>query len=143
MSLTQVDVLSDKHVPISSITTISNKKEVEDQILHRNRKHSLQSSFTPFMSHPLLSSSIDPNSPFNRLSDFQDGSFLLDLSVVHELSDSKNTWISSLQCIVKSTISLQLLIEDFKIFFRSKQKRTASLPSGRHFGHYKSLQECI
>jgi len=39
--------------------------------------------------------------------------------------------------------SLSISIEEYKQFFRVKQERTASSPSGRHFGHYKTLLECI
>jgi len=142
-SLTQVDVLSDRLDPSSVLNTLSNKEEVEAQILQRNRKHSLQSLATPFMLHPILSTSIAPNSPSNRFANFLDGSFLSDLSVMHELSDSEKSWISSLHRLVNKEISLQLSIDDFKKIFQSKQERTASSPSGRHFGHYRSLLECI
>jgi hypothetical protein len=45
--------------------------------------------------------------------------------------------------MIDKEIPLSLSLEDFKNFFRSKQERTASSPSGRHFGHYKTLLECI
>lgn len=38
---------------------------------------------------------------------------------------------------------MDLLIEDFKNFFKRKQEQTASSPSGRHMGHYKTLLEEI
>jgi hypothetical protein len=44
---------------------------------------------------------------------------------------------------VEKEISLHLSLDDFKHFFKPKQERTASSPSGRHFGHYKTLLEYI
>jgi hypothetical protein len=35
------------------------------------------------------------------------------------------------------------LIEDFKSYFKAKQEKMASSPSGRHMGHYKTILEDI
>jgi hypothetical protein len=67
-------------------------------------------------------------------------------STVHDfesLNHTKCTWIQSLQSLVTQEISLHLFLEDFKQFFKSKQEKTASSPSGRHMGHYKIALECI
>jgi hypothetical protein len=60
-----------------------------------------------------------------------------------ELSPSEKLWISSLHLLVDQEISLHLSLGDFKHFFHSKQEHTASSPLGHHFGHYKTLLECI
>jgi hypothetical protein len=73
--LTQVDILSDPMSPTSPLLTVSNKSEVESQILSRNRKHSLQAHSTPFLHNKTLSKLIDP---FNECNGFDDlnGSFV-------------------------------------------------------------------
>jgi hypothetical protein len=45
--------------------------------------------------------------------------------------------------IISQEISLSLSLDDFKKFFKGKQERTSSSPSGRHMGHYKRMLECI
>jgi hypothetical protein len=59
------------------------------------------------------------------------------------LNNHAKEWIHSLKSIVSQEISLLLSLDDFKKFFKHKQERTASSPSGRHMGHYQTMLECI
>jgi hypothetical protein len=70
-------------------------------------------------------------------------SYSPDILTDQTLSEPEKQWIRSLQQIVESEIPLSLSNEDYKQFFRVKQECTTSSPSGRHFGHYKTLLECI
>jgi hypothetical protein len=51
--------------------------------------------------------------------------------------------VRSLTKLVTEEISLELSVEDFKTFFKVKQKKTFSSPYGRHMGHYKTILEDI
>jgi hypothetical protein len=82
------------------------------------------------MLDPTLSSALDPNKCSHE--QLLDGSFV-DNMLPH-LSTSEQTWIPSLWKIVTHDISLSLSIDDFKKFFKAKQERTASSPSGCHMG---------
>jgi hypothetical protein len=73
---TQVDVPCDPLDPSSGVTTLTAKLEIEQQILQRNRRYSLQSLSTPFLSQNELASSIDPLSHNNILDQLLCGSFL-------------------------------------------------------------------
>jgi len=128
--LTQIDVSSSSD-PLC-IDTLNTKLEIEQCLLSRNRNHSLQ-----------LSNSISPNCSQARFDDFLSGKFLdsdVDTSTLHPTAVE---WIRSLKTMVSQEISLSLSIEDFKCFFKAKQEKTASSPSGRHMGHYKVILECI
>jgi hypothetical protein len=74
---------------------------------------------------------------------FLDGSFLLEGTPSICLNEYQKQWISELQSLIDSEISLQLSCDDFKSFFSAKQEQTASSPSGRHMGHYRTLLDCI
>ncbi len=52
-------------------------------------------------------------------------------------------WVESLHWIVQDKISLDISIDEFKYFFKNKQQKTSSSPSGRQLGHYKTILECI
>ncbi len=139
--LTQIDVSSSSD-PLC-IDTLNTKLEIEQCLLSRNRNHSLQSLSTPFMNIATLSNSISPNCSQARFDDFLSGKFLdsdVDTSTFHPTAVE---WIRSLKTMVSQEISLSLSIEDFKCFFKAKQEKTASSPSGRHMGHYKVILECI
>jgi hypothetical protein len=43
--------------------------------------------------------------------------------------------------MIKKEIFLSLSVEDFKKYFKSKQERTVSSPTGHHMGHYKVALE--
>jgi hypothetical protein len=111
--------------------------------LDRNRRHSLQSLATPFLSIPFLREAIDPSYGNTKFDEISNGSFLEDIPSNIQLSSTEKQWISSLQQIVHHEIPLNLSCEDFRAFFRAKQERTSSSPSGRHFGHYRTMLECI
>jgi len=140
-ALTQIDVSSSSD-PLC-IDTLNTKLEIEQCLLSRNRNHSLQSLSTPFMNIATLSNSISPNCSQARFDDFLSGKFLdldVDTSTLHPTAVE---WIRSLKTMVSQEFSLSLSIEDFKCFFKAKQEKTASSPSGRHMGHYKVILECI
>jgi hypothetical protein len=140
--LTQVDVTLDTSDNVFPFTTLTHREDIEDQILRRNHKHSLQSLSTTFMKKPHLKHSIDPNSPYNRFDEFLTGDFSHCIDDTFQLNDTERAWIQSMKSAVKEEISLDMSIEDFKAFFKSKQERTASSPSGRHMGHYKVANKC-
>jgi hypothetical protein len=71
-----------------------------------------------------------------------DGSFINTL-MDDNLNATERSWIVSLSKNVTRKISLLISLEDFKKFFKAKQERTSSSPSGRHMGHYKTMLECI
>jgi hypothetical protein len=73
---TQVHVPCNPLYPSSGVTTLTAKLEIEQQILQRNRRYSLQSLSTPFLSQNELASSIDPLSHNNILDQLLCGSFL-------------------------------------------------------------------
>ncbi len=134
--LTQEDVLSIPNDSKSAHTTITTKEEVEEHILNRNRKHSLQSLATLFMTIPELSHATDPTNSDKQMELFLSGQFFDSKSPDHShLSNTQIEWIQSLQRAVKSEISLSLMIEDFKKYFKAKQEQTALLPSGHDLGH--------
>jgi hypothetical protein len=95
------------------------------------------------MSHPDLRLSIDPSSPYNQFDKLLHWSLKEDDALLTSLSENERKWIEALHQCVSSEISLSLSCEDFRQFFRMKQENTASSPSGRHFGHYRSLLECF
>jgi hypothetical protein len=139
--LTQIDISSS--LDPSCIDTLNTKLEIEQCLLSRNRKHSLQSLSTPFMKNATLSDSINPNCSQARFDDFLSGKFVdfdVDTSTLHPTTIE---WIRSLKTMVSQEIPLLLSIGDFKRFFKAKQEKTASSPSGSHMGHYKVILECI
>jgi len=140
---TQVDVHNDSLNPDAGQATLSSKIEIEEKILERNRRHSLQSLSTPFFSIPTLQSSIDPHSKADGLDKLLNGSIMDFCLDSLNISDDEINWIYELQRIVGTDILLDLTIEDFKYFFHSKQEKTASSPSGQHMGHYKTMLNCI
>lgn len=142
-TLTQVEIPVDPSNSSSSHDTLTKREAVESHILVCNWKHSLQALSTPFFNDPALHSLIDPDTPDNKLQQLLDGSCLSNLITDSTLSESERQWIISLQQIIESEISLSLSIDNYKHFFRVKQEHTASSPLGRHFGHYKTLLECI
>ncbi len=135
--LTQVEVLSNSNDPHSSHT------EIENNILKRNQQHSRQALGTPFFTDLILHMAIDPLSPSAWLDDLSNGSFLRDEHESPSLSDLQREWIQQFKILVSDEISLQLSIDDFQSFFRSKQECTSSSLSRRHMGYYKAMLECI
>jgi hypothetical protein len=93
--LTQVDILSNPNDSSSPHTTLTAREDIELHILRRNRKHSLQSLSTPFLSDLSLQHTIDPSSPSNRFDALLDGSILEDSSL-DSFSDVERKWIAAL-----------------------------------------------
>jgi hypothetical protein len=141
--LTQVDFLSDPGNKSSAHTTLTSKEDIEENILRRNRHHSLQSLSTPFFTHPLLHQAISPSSNDNLIDQLLDNKILNDEDIQQSFSDTEKAWIEALHQRISSEISLSFSCKDFKNVFRFKQERTSSSPSGRHFGHYRSMLECF
>jgi hypothetical protein len=138
---TQVDISSDPKSPTSPHITLTSQEDIEKHILERNRQHSLQSLETPFFTDPVLFNAIYPKP--DNLDLLLDGSFLDTFCDSLNLPDTQKQWIKELKQIVISEVSLQSTVEDFKAFFQAKKERTASSPSGRHMGHYRTLLECL
>jgi hypothetical protein len=86
---------------------------------------------------------IDPLSPDMKLDKIATGNFLMDTHDNLSLSDVQHECIQQLKIQVSDKISLNLSLEDFKSFFRSKQECMSSSPSGHHIGYYKAMLECI
>jgi hypothetical protein len=141
--LMQVNVHNNPLNPDAGQTTLSSTIKIEEKILERNHQHSLQFLSTPLLSIPTLQSSIDPHSKEDGLDKLLNGSILDSCLDSLNLSDDEINWINELQLIVDTDILLDLTKEDFKHLFHSKQEKTASSPSGRHMGHYKTLLDCI
>lgn len=141
--LTQVDINCDSVTSPSLRTTLTSKPDVEHHILRWNRTHSLQSLSTPFLSKPFLCNTIDPLSDNNKFDKLLDGTFLEDATITSHLNEPEKLWLASLQQIINSEISLSISCDEFNEFFRTKREGTSSSPSGRHFGHYQSILECI
>jgi hypothetical protein len=57
---TQIDISTDPNNKLSPRITLTDRKEIEQHILRRNRRHSLQSLATPFLSDPYLNAAINP-----------------------------------------------------------------------------------
>jgi hypothetical protein len=75
------------------------KADMEQQILIRNRQHSLQSLNTPFFTNPILKDAINPenDSQLNRLIN---ETFLNECDESTDLSLTEHIWISSLKKII-------------------------------------------
>jgi hypothetical protein len=112
-SLTQVDVFDDTAHTCNYRTTLTSKEEIEQSIMHRNRRHSLQSLQTPFMCNPHLSSAMNPGDS-DKLDQLLKGSLLSNLMDDNELNETERSWIDSLKQVVNQEISLSLSVEDFK-----------------------------
>jgi hypothetical protein len=72
---TQVDVLSDLSTSTSAQTTLTMQTDIERESLARNRRHSLQSLRTPFLSNPILHESISPESASHHMDVILNGTF--------------------------------------------------------------------
>jgi len=140
---TQVDILNPSIENNHPHTTLTQQLDIEQEILSRNRRHSLQSYQTPFLSNSMLHEAISPEKENNKLDQFLEGSFLTDEISPHGLNENQRQWVKELKRIIDSEISLALSVEDFKYFFSAKQECTASSPSGRHMGHYCTLLKCL
>ncbi len=141
--MTHIDILSQPDDPSSPLTNITTKTEMETAILLRNQRHSTKSLKMPFMMDPFLCHSIDPFDLNNKLDLLSNGGFIDSIPFNISLSPSQIEWIDSLTTILHDEIPLTISIEDFKSFFKRKREGTASSPSGRHIGHYKSMLECL
>jgi hypothetical protein len=141
--LTQVDILSNPTDPSSPHITLSHKEDIESQILQRNRRHSLQALSTPFMANKNIRHAIIPSHELNLFNVILSGQATDTLHDFESLNDTERTWMQSPQSLVTQEISLHLSLKDFKQFFKSKQEKTVSLPSGHHIGHYKVAIEGI
>jgi len=126
--LRQVDIKSDNS-PHDPFITLTERTDIEYHIMRRNRAHSLQAHATPFLRDQFLSASIDPtqNEKFDAISK---GTFINTEASHCSLSPTEREWILSLQRLVSTDIQLHLDINDFKKFFKKKQERMASSPSG-------------
>ena len=65
-SLTQVDII-DESSDKRSLITLTSREDIENSIMKRNCKHSLQSLNTPFIAHPALSSAVNMSNTPHRL----------------------------------------------------------------------------
>jgi hypothetical protein len=115
--LTQVDILSNPAVASSDHTTVTSKETVEQNILRRNRRHSLQSLSTPFFSHSQLRQLTERQSEDTLIDQYLNGNILFDDNLQQLLTDTEKTWIENLQKCTSSEISLSLSCKDFKFFF--------------------------
>lgn len=94
--LTQVEVLSQPDNPLSPLSTITSKIDLERAILERNQRHSKQALKTPFMTIPFLQTAIDPFYLDNQLDNISNGNFVATLPDDVPLTHSQLEWISAL-----------------------------------------------
>lgn len=141
--LTQVDVRQDPTDDQSPIITLNQKEDVEKAILHQNRQHSLQARQTLFFTDEELYDSTNPFSHRPNFDTILDGTFGEAIIQSKCLSETGKEWVRMLQKIVTEEISLVISIEDFRSYFKGKQEKMASSPSGRNIGHYKTILEDI
>jgi len=80
--LTQVDILSNPAVASSDHTTVTSKETVEQNILRRNRRHSLQSLSTPFFSHSQLRQLTERQSEDTLIDQYLNGNILFDDNLI-------------------------------------------------------------
>jgi hypothetical protein len=123
-------------------SSLTSKEEIEDNLLQRNRRRSLQSLATPFMMKEGLSCYIQPSN-HHLMDQLLDGSYTDLIAKESNLNENEKEWIASLKQLVHSEVALTLSIDDFKHFFKKKQERTSSYPSSHDMGHYKTMLECI
>jgi hypothetical protein len=93
--LSQVDIQSND-LKDDSYITLTNRFEVEHQIMLHNRKHSLQAHTTPFFQNSILKSSIDPHDT-HKFDELLDGSFLDQYINGDTLKPAECEWILSIQ----------------------------------------------
>lgn len=129
--LSQVNVLSQPNDTTSPVITLTNKGEIEAQILTRNQRHSRQSLNTPFFTNPTFRDTMHPFLQHSALDAFTDGTFLQHNDLA-PLTPAQREWISSLKKLVQEEITLNLSIEDFQAYFWAKSEGTSSSPSGGH-----------
>jgi hypothetical protein len=118
--LTHVDIIDNTSIPSHPHITLTCQSEIETHILDHNRRYSLQSLATPFLSIPFLQEAIDPSYGNTKFDEISNGTFLEDIPSNVHLSPTEEQWISSLQQIVHHEIPLTLSCEDFRAFFRAK-----------------------
>jgi hypothetical protein len=75
---TKVDIKNPSKDVKSPMVTLTQQTDIEQEILSRNRRHSLQSYQTPFLANPILHDTISPEADTNKMDQFLDGSFLLE-----------------------------------------------------------------
>jgi hypothetical protein len=134
--LTQIDIIDSDGQTVK----VTNKEELEKAIIVRNQRHARQSLQTPFASIPELQDAVNPNLPTNNIEDILEGTYI-DQHLSYDLPDVEKEWIKQLKKQVDSTINIQIDLQDFIRFFKSRKERTASSASGRHMGHYKVIAE--
>ncbi len=99
--------------------------------------HTLKYMHSVYSHKPILAVTVDPNSEDNKFDYLLNGVFTIQSLWDSNYNDTERAWINTLQCKVPREIDLSLTLEDFKQFFKAKQKCTASSPSSCHMGHYK------
>jgi hypothetical protein len=111
--LTQVDVISTDRLSTTPHTTLTSQAEIEQNIMERNRHHSLQSLETPFLSNPIPRDAIDPTRGNTKFEEILDGTFLNNIPTNNCISPTERKWIESLKQTVHQEIPLSLSCEDF------------------------------
>ena len=117
--------------------TITEPKEVEETLIHRNIKHFGQAQGTPFTAHDItndfgytgvteqatqLIQGRDVDSLLNKIGQ---GEKL----ILQQLNDGENS----------QTIDINISYKEFTNGFKKWRENTSTSPSGRHLGHYKAL----
>ena len=110
---------------------IENKFMVEQMLLQWQRKHFRQASETPLTTPQWLKWLSDPIIQQQIL----DGTFEGEADIPYETSLFLNYMIRS----VPEKIHHGTTFEEFTNYIRKARESTACSPSGRHYGHYKSL----
>jgi len=140
--LTQVDIIHPDTTQNHPHTTLTSKIELENCIIKKDHRHSLQSLDTQFLLSESLKDAINPTHTLNKIQHILNGhpEEGVDLS---SLSNNARAWVTAMKQVILEEIHLDLSLEDFKKYFKHKKEGTASSPFGRHMGHYKTMVEAI
>lgn len=111
---------------------ITDPNEIEKYLLERNRNHYAQASGTPFTGE--LGTLIGTSGTSWYADTILDGSVELE-----NLSTPIQAIFKRLKSQHLDPVSTSINNEDLEIAFNRWREQTATSPSGRHLGHYKSL----
>jgi hypothetical protein len=139
----QVDIFPSNGNSKEPMMTLHEKSAIEAAILQQKCGHSLQSLETPFTCDKFIKNAINPTGNDPQFDALLDGSTVKNSEQAHQFSPTTQLWIDSLQKLVEEEIPLNITVVDFKNYLHSKQKHTASSPSGQHMGQYRMMLECI
>ena len=133
-----MQIIWDKVTPsngknISTWERIDKKEEVESLALQCMNLHFAQSNVTPLTSDDWISRLMDK--------EFQDSVLdgTIDLTTYSRPIQKFLSILQRPEC-VKKEVPFEYKLQDFESFIKSNHESTSASPSGRHYGHYKTIQ---